>query len=123
MQSKSPGLTRKNVDPNPLKQFEQWFQEATEAEPVLPEAVSLATATRKGRLSSRMVLLKDFDETGFVFYTNYESRKGLELAENPNAALVFLLAPTGTTSLHHGNRSCKRSDRPCQNSMVSGESR
>jgi len=77
------------VDPNPFKQFEQWFQEATEAEPVLPEAVSLATATREGRLSSRMVLLKDFDETGFVFYSNYESRKGLELAENPNAALVF----------------------------------
>ena len=89
MQSKTPGLTRKNVDPDPLKQFEQWFQEATEAVPVLPEAVSLATATREGRLSSRMVLLKDFDETGFVFYTNYESRKGLELAENPNAALVF----------------------------------
>ena len=77
------------MDPNPFKQFEQWFQAATEAEPVLPEAVSLATATREGRLSSRMVLLKDFDETGFVFYTNYESRKGLELAENPNAALVF----------------------------------
>jgi len=77
------------VDPNPFKQFEQWFQAASEAEPVLPEAVSLATATREGRLSSRMVLLKDFDETGFVFYTNYESRKGIELAENPNAALVF----------------------------------
>ena len=89
MQSKPPGLTRKNVDPNPFKQFEQWFQAATEAEPVLPEAVSLATATREGRLSSRMVLLKDFDESGFVFYSNYESRKGLELAENPNAALVF----------------------------------
>ncbi len=77
------------MDPNPFKQFEQWFQAAVAAEPVLPEAVSLATATREGRLSSRMVLLKDFDETGFVFYTNYESRKGLELAENPNAALVF----------------------------------
>lgn len=93
MQPKSsretPGLTRKNVDPNPFKMFEQWFQAASEAEPVLPEAVSLATATREGRLSSRMVLLKDFDETGFVFYTNYESRKGMELAENPNAALVF----------------------------------
>ena len=93
MQPKSPretpGLTRKNVDPNPFKMFEQWFQAASEAEPVLPEAVSLATATREGRLSSRMVLLKDFDETGFVFYSNYESRKGLELAENPNAALVF----------------------------------
>jgi len=77
------------VDPNPFKQFEQWFQAAVEAEPILPEAVSLATATREGKLSSRMVLLKDFDERGFVFYTNYESRKGIELAENPNAALVF----------------------------------
>jgi len=85
----SPGLTRKNVDPNPFKQFEQWLQAAVEAEPILPEAVSLATATREGKLSSRMVLLKDFDERGFVFYTNYESRKGIELAENPNAALVF----------------------------------
>ncbi len=85
----SPGLTRQNVDLNPFKQFEQWFQAAVEAEPVLPEAASLATATREGMLSSRMVLLKDFDERGFVFYTNYESRKGTELAENPNAALVF----------------------------------
>ncbi len=77
------------MDPNPFKQFEQWFQAAVEAEPVLPEAASLATATREGKLSSRMVLLKGFDEQGFVFYTNYESRKGIELAENPNAALVF----------------------------------
>ncbi len=85
----SPGLTRKNVDPNPFKQFEQWYQAAVAAEPVLPAAASLATATREGRLSSRMVLLKDFDERGFVFYTNYESSKGIELAENPSAALVF----------------------------------
>ena len=77
------------MDPNPFKQFEKWFQAAVAAEPVLPEAVNLATATREGRLSSRIVLLKDFDERGFVFYTNYESRKGTELAENPNAALVF----------------------------------
>ncbi len=89
MQPNSPELTRKNVDPNPFKLFEQWFQEAAEAEPVLPEAVSLATATQEGRLSSRMVLLKGFDERGFVFYTNYQSRKGIELAENPNAALLF----------------------------------
>jgi len=89
MQPNSPELTRKNVDPNPFKQFEQWFQEAAEAQPVLPEAGSLATATQEGKLSSRMVLLKDFDERGFVFYTNYQSRKGIELAENPNAALLF----------------------------------
>jgi pyridoxamine 5'-phosphate oxidase len=86
---RDPGLTRKSADPDPFKQFEQWFQEAVEAEPVLPEAVSLATATQEGRLSSRMVLLKGFDERGFIFYSNYESRKGAELAENPNAALVF----------------------------------
>ena len=89
LKKSQPGLTRKNLDPNPFKQFEQWFQAALAAEPVLPEAGSLATATREGKLSSRMVLLKDFDERGFVFYTNYESRKGTELAENPNAALVF----------------------------------
>ncbi len=86
---KSPGLTKKSVDPDPFKQCEKWFQAAAEAEPFLPEAVSLATATQEGRLSSRMVLLKDFDERGFVFYSNYESRKGKELAENPNAALSF----------------------------------
>jgi len=89
MQPNSPELTRKNVDPDPFKQFEQWYQEAAEAQPVLPEAGSLATATQEGKLSSRMVLLKDFDERGFVFYTNYQSRKGIELAENPNAALLF----------------------------------
>ncbi len=105
MQPKSPELTRKNADPDPFKQFEQWFQEAAEAEPVLPEAVSLATATQEGRLSSRMVLLKGFDERGFVFYTNYQSRKGIELAENPNAALLFYwrqlerqISITGTVS-------------------------
>ena len=93
------------MDPNPFKQFEQWFQAAVAAEPILPETVSLATATREGRPSSRMVLLKDFDERGFVFYTNYESRKGIELAENPDAALVFFwrqlerqICITGTVS-------------------------
>ena len=86
---RDPGLSRKNADPDPFKQFEQWFEEAAEAEPVLPEAVSLATATQEGRLSNRMVLLKSFDERGFIFYSNYESRKGTELAENPNAALLF----------------------------------
>ena len=102
---RDPGLTRKNVDPNPFNQFEQWFQAAVAAEPILPETVSLATATREGRPSSRMVLLKDFDERGFVFYTNYESRKGIELAENPEAALVFFwrqlerqICITGTVS-------------------------
>jgi pyridoxamine 5'-phosphate oxidase len=77
------------VDPNPFKLFTQWFKEGAAAEPILPEAVTLATATPEGKPSSRVVLLKKFDERGFVFFTNYESRKGTELAENPQAALCF----------------------------------
>ncbi len=84
-----PDLTKRKVDPNPFKQFAQWFQEGAAAEPILPEAVTLATATPEGKPSSRVVLLKKFDESGFVFFTNYESRKGTELAENPQAALCF----------------------------------
>ncbi len=84
-----PDLTKRKVDPNPFKQFAQWFQEGAAAEPILPEAVTLATATSEGKPSSRVVLLKKFDESGFVFFTNYESRKGTELTENPQAALCF----------------------------------
>ncbi len=84
-----PDLTKRSVDPNPFKQFAQWFEEGVTAEPILPEAVTLATATQDGKPSSRVVLLKKFDESGFVFYTNYESRKGAELTENPQAALCF----------------------------------
>ncbi len=81
---------RKNdADPDPIKQFERWFEDARAAEPDLPEAASLSTAGADGRPSARVVLVKGFDERGFVFYTNYESRKGRELAENPHAALVF----------------------------------
>ena len=84
-----PDLTKRKVDPNPFKLFTQWFQEGAAAEPILPEAVTLATATPEGKPSSRVVLLKKFDESGFVFFTNYESRKGTELTENPQAALCF----------------------------------
>ncbi len=84
-----PDLTKRNVDPNPFEQFAQWFEEGAAAEPILPEAVTLATASKDGKPSSRVVLLKKFDESGFVFYTNYASRKGTELAENPKAALCF----------------------------------
>ena len=93
-------LRKKDVDPNPIKQFEEWFldirNELWPREPagfggefVLYEAASLSTAGADGRPSARIVLLKDFDELGFVFYTNYESRKGREIGENPHAALVF----------------------------------
>lgn len=84
-----PGLMESDVDPNPFKQFRIWFEQAEAAGSKLPNAMTLATATRDGVPSVRMVLLKDFDERGFVFYTNYESRKGIELEQNPVAALNF----------------------------------
>ena len=83
------GLDERDVDANPFKQFEEWFQEAIDAKLDLPDAMTLATATRDGMPSARIVLLRGLDERGFVFYTDYESQKGEELAENPNAALVF----------------------------------
>jgi pyridoxamine 5'-phosphate oxidase len=74
------------MDPDPLRQFEVWFAEASGP---TPEAMAVATATPEGVPSVRMVLLKGYDERGFVFFTNYESRKALELAANPRAALLF----------------------------------
>ena len=73
---------------DPLDQFNRWFDEASAAVAV-PEAMALATATADGAPSVRIVLLKEADERGFVFHTNYESRKGRELSDNPRAALVF----------------------------------
>ena len=84
------GLSENDVDVNPFKQFQAWFSDALAAPLIEPNAMVLATATRDGRPSARAVLLKGFDERGFVFYTNYESRKGQELAENSWAAVVFL---------------------------------
>ncbi len=75
------------ADPHQL--FEEWFAKARTAEPNDPEAMALATADAAGRPSVRMVLLKGHDERGFAFYTNAESRKGLEIAANPRAALLF----------------------------------
>jgi pyridoxamine 5'-phosphate oxidase len=75
--------------PDPFKQFAAWLREAEAAGIELAEAMTLATATRDGRPSARMVLLKQHGPEGFVFFTGYESRKGRELAENPRAALVF----------------------------------
>ncbi len=81
-----------DLDPNPFQQFARWFQQAAESGALEPNAMTLATATADGLPSARMVLLKEFDERGFVFYTNYDSQKGRELAENPRAALVFYWA-------------------------------
>lgn len=83
-------LTEADVDPNPIRQFQRWFEQALAAEIVEPNAMTVATATQDGIPSARVVLLKGVSDRGFIFFTNYESHKGQELAENPHAALVFL---------------------------------
>jgi pyridoxamine 5'-phosphate oxidase len=112
---KLTGLRRSDLEPDPIVQFRKWFDQATGArasgrvrrlfislykalllasgaEPMDLNAMTLATADKEGRPSARIVLLKGLDQRGFVFFTNYESRKGQELAENPAAALVFYWA-------------------------------
>lgn len=85
----SRALHENDVDPDPLVQFGRWFEEARHAGLVEPTAMTLATASRDGVPSARMVLLKGYDPRGFVFFTNYGSAKGRDLAGNPRAALVF----------------------------------
>jgi pyridoxamine 5'-phosphate oxidase len=77
------------VSPNPVAEFDRWFNQAQEAKVLEPNAMALATATRDGTPSVRLVLLKGYDERGFVFFTDYRSRKGAELEGNPRAALAF----------------------------------
>lgn len=83
------GLSEGEIDADPFRQFQVWFEQTLAANLIEPNAMTLATATPDGRPSARMVLLKGFDARGFVWYTNYESRKGDELAANPQAALVL----------------------------------
>ena len=83
------GLAEADVDADPVVQFGRWFEQAEQGGLLEPHAMTLATATPDGRPSARMVLLRGFDQRGFCFYTNYQSRKGDELAANPRAALVF----------------------------------
>jgi pyridoxamine 5'-phosphate oxidase len=83
------GLAERDLLKDPLDQFRRWFAEAQAAQIREPNAMTLATATPDGIPSARVVLLKGFDDRGFVFFTNYQSRKGEELEENPHAALVF----------------------------------
>ena len=83
-------LEEASVDREPMKQFGLWMAEALHAQVPEPTAMTLATIDAKGRPSARIVLLKGIDPRGFVFYTNYESRKGREMAANPVAALTFL---------------------------------
>lgn len=86
------GLAERDLHKNPIEQFRIWFEQAQSAQLLEPNAMTLATATPDGMPSARIVLLKHFDEQGFVFFSNYESQKGQELEENPNVALVFYWA-------------------------------
>ena len=90
--SEFPALTEGDVSPNPFEQFDSWFKQAEAVVPILPNAMTLSTSTKDGVPSARVVLLKDFDENGFVFYTNYSSQKGAELDANPIATLSFYWA-------------------------------
>ncbi|WP_101385203.1 MULTISPECIES: pyridoxamine 5'-phosphate oxidase [Kitasatospora] len=83
------GLSETDLSPDPVAQFSRWFAQAERAGVLEPNAMVLSTADADGRPSSRTVLLKGFDERGFVFFTNYGSRKGAELSVNPQASLLF----------------------------------
>jgi pyridoxamine 5'-phosphate oxidase len=85
----SAGLDKVDVDPDPIVQFHEWFENAVDADLHEPNAMILATAAEDGRPSARTVLLKGYDERGFVFYTNYEGRKADEIEVNPMCALLF----------------------------------
>jgi pyridoxamine 5'-phosphate oxidase len=82
-------LREEDVDPDPIRQFANWFDDATSSGLPEPNTMTLATCTNDGRPSARIVLLRGFDERGFAFFTNYESRKARELDTNPWAAIVF----------------------------------
>ncbi len=86
---KRAALNERDAAPEPIAQFRAWLADALAADPLDPTAMTLATADREGRPSARIVLLKGYDERGFVFFTNYGSRKACELLVNPRAALVF----------------------------------
>jgi pyridoxamine 5'-phosphate oxidase len=86
------GLLEADADRDAIRQFQTWFAQALAAELPEPNAMTLATATPDGQPAARIVLLKAFDDSGFTFYTNYESRKGRALAANPRAALLFFWA-------------------------------
>jgi pyridoxamine 5'-phosphate oxidase len=88
-------LRERDVDADPVRQFEIWFDEAGAAGVRMPEAAAVATASADGAPSARMVLVKSFGADGFVFYSSYTSRKGRELAANPRAALLFHWDPLG----------------------------
>lgn len=82
-------LAEGDIDKSPFNQFGKWFKDAVDAQLYEPNVMTLATADANGKPSARILLLKGFDENGFVFFTNYDSKKGQDLAQNPQAAMVF----------------------------------
>jgi pyridoxamine 5'-phosphate oxidase len=88
-------LSEKTADPDPFIQFSHWYNEHLDEGIVIPETVTLATASASGRVSARTVLLKSYDRNGFVFFTNYNSKKGEQMTENPFAALLFYWSGSG----------------------------
>ena len=91
---RSSRLDESDLDPNPVAQFREWMDEAIRSEKIAdPTAMAFATASARGIPSVRIMLLKAFDEKGFVFFTNYASRKGMELDENPHGAILFYWPP------------------------------
>jgi pyridoxamine 5'-phosphate oxidase len=88
-------LSEENVDPDPIVQFGKWYNYHLEAGCAIPDSVSLGTASSAGRVSVRTVLLKGYDKNGFVFFTNYKSKKGVQISENHCAALLFYWGESG----------------------------
>lgn len=92
---KSNEFSEYSVDPDPFEQFSLWYSEHLAAGIVNPDSVFLGTASPEGKVSIRTVLLKDYDDEGFVFFTNYNSRKGVQISQNPSAALLFYWCESG----------------------------
>jgi len=104
-------LEREGLDANPFRQFETWLQDACESETLDPNAMSVSTAGQDNRPSSRMVLLKYYDENGFVFFTNHGSNKAAQIAENENVALLFFWPALGRQiGIRGAARQISRSD-------------
>jgi len=92
---KISSLSEKSIEADPFKQFDKWHAERLKTEITYPDAVTLATSTADGQVSARTVLLKEYSNTGFVFFTNKNSRKGQQLSQNPKAAMLFYWPESG----------------------------
>jgi pyridoxamine-phosphate oxidase len=88
-------FSEKSIDPNPFTQFKTWYEEHLHSGIEIPDSMTLATASADGHVSARTVLLKDYNDNGFVFFTNYKSKKGIQLSSNPRAALLFYWVKSG----------------------------